>query len=175
MDRFVARNDSLVIDLDSRNAARRGSRRDDDLARLERLLSRRRRSSIFPPPRELRGPLDPGDLVLLEQELDALGEAADDLVFPRVDLRHVDRGRTLRNDDSPLLRVLNDLQRMSVLEQRLRWNASPDQTGAAKRLLLFNDGDRLPELRGPDGRHIAAGTRADHYDIVRIGRHNRLV
>src|SRR6185436_11119673 len=140
MNRFVARNDSRVIDLDSRNAARRGSRRDDDLFRFERLLfavDDRDLSAAA----ELRGPLDPGDLVLLEQELDALGQAADDFVFPRVDLRHVDRRRALWNNDSPLLRALHNLQRMSVLEQRLRWNASPDQTGTAKRLLLFDDSD----------------------------------
>jgi len=64
---------------------------------------------------------------------------------------------------------------MGMLEQRLRGNASPDQTGPAKRFLLFNDGNRQPELRGANGRHVAAGTGADHYDIVRIGRHNRLV
>ena len=37
-----------------------------------------------------RGALDPVDLVLLEQELDALGQAVDDPVLARVDLRHVD-------------------------------------------------------------------------------------
>ena len=90
-------------------------------------------------------------------------------------LRHVDRRRAVRNDDPPLLRVLNDLQRMGVLEQRLGRDAAPDEAGAAKRLLFFDDGDRLPELCGADRRDIAAGSRADHHDIVRIGRHNRLV
>ena len=46
---------------------------------------------------------------------------------------------------------------------------------AAKGLLLFDDGNRLPQLRGPDGGHIPTGPRAHHHDIVRIGRHNRLV
>ena len=42
---------------------------------------------------ERRGALDPVDLVLLEQELDALGQAGDDLVLARVHLPHVDRRR----------------------------------------------------------------------------------
>ena len=68
--------------------------------------------------------------------------------------------------DAPLLRVLHDLQRVRVLEQRLGGNAAPDQAGAAERLLLLDDGDLLAELRGANRGHVAAGTRADHHDIV---------
>ena len=38
-----------------------------------------------------RRAFDPVDLVLLEQELDALGQAGDDAILPRLHLRHVDR------------------------------------------------------------------------------------
>ena len=173
MDRFVTGDDAPVIDVDPGNAARRRPGRDDDFLRLS-VCFRRRRSRRCRH-RLARRPLDPGDLVLLEQELDALGQPADDLVLPRVDLRHVDRRRPAADDDTPIRCVLNHLQRVGVLEQRLRRNTTPDQTGAAKRLLLFDDGNRLPELRGPDGSPYLTGSRAHHHDIVRIGRHNRLV
>ena len=69
--------------------------------------------------------------------------------------------------DAPLLRVLNDLQRVRVLEQRLGRDAAPDQAGAAKRLLLLDDGDFLAQLRRADRGDVAARSRADHDDIVR--------
>ena len=72
------------------------------------------------------------------------------------------------NRDAPLLRVLNDLERVRVLEQRLGRNAAPDQAGAAERLLLLDDGDLLAELRGADRGNIAARAGANHDDIVGI-------
>ena len=42
-------------------------------------------------------------------------------------------------------------------------------------LMLLDDSHPFPELCGPDGCHIATGSGANHHDIVRIGRHNRLV
>ena len=67
------------------------------------------------------------------------------------------------------LRVLDDLQRVRVLEQRLGRNAAPQQARAAERLLLLDDGDFQPELRGADRGHIAAGAGADHDDVVFVG------
>jgi len=61
------------------------------------MISLRARSVCFSPsktstPRCRSGGrcLDPVDLVLLEQKLDALGEPADDPIFPALDLAHVD-------------------------------------------------------------------------------------
>ena len=68
--------------------------------------------------------------------------------------------------DAPLLRVLDDLQRMRVLEQRLGRDAAPQQARAAERLLLLDDGDLQTELRGADGGHVAAGAGADDDDVV---------
>ena len=87
-----------------------------------------------------RGALDPFDLVLLEQELDALGEPGHDFVFARLHLIHVDADGAFADRDAPLLDVLHDLQRVRVLEQRFGRNASPDQAGAAERFLLLDDG-----------------------------------
>src|SRR5947207_15841183 len=57
---------------------------------------------------------------------------------------------------------------MRVLEQRLRRNASPQQTGAAERFLFFDDGDCESQLGGADGGDVPAGTGADHDDVVFI-------
>ena len=145
VNRFVARDDPLVIDLHGRHAARRRPGGDDDLLRLERLLVALEDVDLALA-HQPRGPLDPVDLVLLEEELDALGEPADDLVLARVHLLHVDRRRAVGNHHAPLFRVLHDLQRVGVLEQRFGGNAAPDQTGAAERFLLLDDGDLLPKL-----------------------------
>jgi hypothetical protein len=64
---------------------------------------------------------------------------------------------------------------VGMLEQGLRRNAAPDETGAPKGLLFFHDGNRLPQLRGTDGGDVPASSGAHDHDIVRIGRHNRLV
>ena len=70
--------------------------------------------------------------------------------------------------DAPFLRLLHDLERVRVLEQRLGGNAAPQETGAAERLLFFDDGDREPELGGADGRDVAAGSGADHNQVVLV-------
>ena len=46
--------------------------------------------------------LDPVDLVLLEQQLDAAGQALDDLVLARLDLVHVDADRRLADASGPI-------------------------------------------------------------------------
>ena len=89
-NRLVARDDVLLVDLDAGHAARRRSGGDDDLARRERARVGAGDLDLALAG-QARGALDPLDLVLLEQELDALGEAGDDLVLARVDARHVDR------------------------------------------------------------------------------------
>src|SRR5688572_32063904 len=108
MNRLVTGNDAPVIDVDPRNAARRRTGRDDDFLGLERLLLAFDDLDAAATGKTRR-PLDPGDPVLLEQELDALGQPADDLVFPRVDLRHVDRRRPAADDDTPIRCALNHL------------------------------------------------------------------
>ena len=89
-DRLVARNDAFAVDLDARDAARRRTRRDDDLLpRAQRLLLAF--EHIDPAvARQACRPLDPVDFVFLEQELDALRQARDDPVLSRLNQAHVD-------------------------------------------------------------------------------------
>ena len=65
--------------------------------------------------------------------------------------------------------MLDDLQRVRVLEERLGRDAPPQQAGSAERLLFFDDSRLQPELRGTNGRHIAAGTGAYDDYVVFVG------
>src|SRR3954469_17779690 len=62
--------------------------------------------------------------------------------------------------------MLDDLERMCVLEQRLGRDATPQQAGAAERLLLLDDGDSQSNVRGANGRHIPACAGADDDEVV---------
>src|SRR5262249_35010126 len=157
-----ARDDARAIDLDAREAAGLRAGRHDDLGGLQQ-----------PPvpvgvvnvdralPSKPRRSLDPFDLVLLEEEFDPLGEAGDDLVLASMDLAHVYRRCAGWNRHAPLSCALHDLERVCVLEQRLGWNAAPDQARAAKRRLLFDDRDCPAELRRAYRGDITAHTSAD--------------
>ena len=68
----------------------------------------------------------------------------------------------------PFLRVLDDLQRVRVLEQGLGGNAPPQQAGSAQRFLLLDDGDFEAQLRGADCGHVPAGARADDNDVILV-------
>ena len=162
----------LSIDLDAGHAARRRSGRDDDVRAGAQRLRVAFEDVDAAVAREPRRALDPVDLVFLEQELDALRQTGDDAVFARVHLRHVDADGRLGASPSVMphsLRLLHDLERVRVFEQRLGRNAAPDQAGAAERLLLLDDRDLKSELRGADRGHVAAGSGADHDDVEFVG------
>ena len=144
------------------------------------MISLRARSVCVSPSKTSTPPLPVSRAVpLIQSILFFLNRNSTPLVRPptiailaRLHLRHVDAddGRRRRADrDAPLLRVLDDLQRVRVLEQRLGRNAAPDQARAAERLLLLDDGDLQAELRGADGGDVAAGAGADHDDVVFVG------
>ena len=110
--------------------------------------------------------MDPVDLVLLEEKLDALRQAADDLVLARMHQAHVDGRSAVWQGDAPVAGAFYDLEGVRVLEQCLGWNTPPDQAGAAERLLLLDDHNLLPELGRTNRGDIATGTRTDDDDII---------
>ena len=116
--------------------------------------------------REPGGPFDPIDLVLLEQELDAASQAFDDLVFPALDLIHVDCDRGGAEAETPLLPVLRHLERMRVLQKRFRRDATPVQACAAQHGGAFDARGLESELRRPDRGHVAARSGADDNQVV---------
>jgi hypothetical protein len=169
-DRFVAGDDPLAIDVDPRHAARRRAGGDDDLARRAQRLRLALEDVDAAVAGEARRPLDPVDLVFLEEELNPFGQAADDAILARLHLRHVDRrGGRRPEGDSPVFGVLNDFERVRMLEQRLGRNAAPQETRAAERFLLLDDRGSKAELRGADGGHVPARAGADHDYVIVLG------
>ena len=171
MNGFIARNDPRAIDLDPRDAPRRRSGRDDDFLSRSQGLGVAFEHINSALAREACGAFDPVDLVLLEQELDPFCQAGDDAILALLHLRHVDGDRRFADGDAPLLRVLHNLERVRMLEERLGGNASPKQAGAAQGLLFLDDGDFEAELGGADGGHVSAGTGADDHDVIFV-RHS---
>jgi hypothetical protein len=116
------------------------ARGDDDVLRLVHLVA----DLDLARPGD-RGPaLQPGHLVLLEQELDALGVLADHLVLVGAHLRPIDLGP---DADPHLVEVLVRLvQHVGRVQQRLRRDAADIQAGAAQRLAPLDAGDLHAEL-----------------------------
>jgi hypothetical protein len=156
----------ITIQVDTRHAAGLRPRRDDHfLARRNRLFLSVGHFDLALAG-ETPGAFDPVNLVLLEQQLDAAGQAFDDLVLARLHLTHVDADRRLADREPPLLPVLRDLQRVCMLEERLGRNAAPIEAGAAKHRCTLDDRRAQAELRGADRRHVAARPGTNHYDVV---------
>ena len=117
--------------------------------------------------------LQPGDLVLLEQELDALGVGADDLTLAGLHLLEVERDGA---DIDAMLGelVLRLVEMLRGLQQRLGGDAADIEAGAAECRALFHAGDLHAELGGADRADIAAGTGADDDDVEAVS-HNRVL
>ena len=140
---------------------------DDDVLGLERLLgavlgrhldlARRRRC--------VAGADEGVDLVLLEQEADAVDVGVDRVVLVlhhrgEIELRRAD----LDAEGGEVVARL--VEQLGGMQQRLGRDAADVEAGAAKRLALLDDGHLEPELRGPDGADIAAGAGADDDEVV---------
>ncbi len=80
--------------------------------------------------------LQPGDLVLLEQHLDAAGQLVDDLVLARLHLRHVHLRAGHRDAVHGEL-VRHALVILRGLQQRLGGNAADVEAGAAERVFAL--------------------------------------
>ncbi len=114
--------------------------------------------------------LEPLDLVLLEQPLDAAGERADDAVLARQQLLQIELDRPYADAvvAEAMLRLLEVLAR---LQQRLRGDAADIEAGAAKRQLARGRGPALDargaqaQLRRADGSDIAARSTPDDDDV----------
>ncbi len=115
---------------------------------------------------ETRRPLQPLDLVLLEQELDAAGQFLD-----RGSLFALQRGEIeldLTGLDPELCqRAMRGLvEQLRAMQQRLGGNAAQIEASPAQRLARLGAGDLEAQLRGADGGDIAAGSGADDEEVV---------
>ena len=158
----------LAIDGDPGNAARLRASGDDDFARRGEHLRPAVRDLDPALPRQPAATFDPVDLVLLEEKLDPTGQPLDDLVLPRLHLTHVEADRGLADCEPPVLPLLRDLERVGVFEERLRRNAPPVEAGATEGRRALDDGRPQSELCRTDGRHVAAGPRANHHEVVHV-------
>src|SRR6059036_199897 len=152
----------LLVDGDAGQRLRLGAGREDCRRGLDRLGPAR--------PGHLHGAArledatarDERDLVLPEQELDALRHAVGDAAAP-LDRLGVARLET-REPDAELRGAPEEVHDLGVAQERLGRDAPPVQADTAGPIVL--DGrHRQAELSAPDRGDVAAGPRADDGDI----------
>jgi len=109
-------------------------------------------------------PLDPGDLVFLEEELDALGV----LGAHRAGAFHGDAVIELHitDGDAEIGGVRHFCRDRCCFEQRFGGNAAPQDAGAAQAFAL-DDGDRHSELSAADRADIPGRSPAYEDHVVR--------
>ena len=118
------------------------------------------------PALERPAPLRPRDLVLPEQELDALRVLPDDVVLALEHRREIER--QLPDADAVRgRRVRRELVVLGRREQRLGRNAADVDARAAERLVHLDADGVQAELRGANRGDISAGSAADDDDVGR--------
>ena len=106
------------------------------------------------------------DLVLLHQEVDALGHPLRDLAAAGEGLAVVDGYVSLDTEGSSLVR--DDVGKLRVAQQRLGRDAADVQAHASP-VPFLDDAGLQAELGGTDGGNVATGTGAEHADVVFVG------
>ena len=114
----------------------------------------------------VRRALDDLHLVLLHQELDALGALQNDLAL--VLLRLLEVELNIADGDADALSVLELVVNIGGVQQGFRRDAAAQQTGAAEILVLFDDRRAQSQLSGADRSHITARPRANDDQIKRV-------
>ena len=172
-ERTDVREDPLLVEGEVGQFHRHGAGGDDDVLRLVRDRRAVERSHIHHiVPLERAEALGPGDLVLLEEELDPLGVRGDDLLFALHHAREVERepGKL----DAVVGRVdAGELVVLGGAEERLGRDAPDIHAGAAQRLVEFDADDGEAQLGGADRGDVAAGSAADDKDVgseCRVGQ-----
>ena len=108
--------------------------------------------------------LDDVDLVLLHQELDALGVLGDDLVLA-VDHQGEIEARVLAVN-ALFDGVLETLPNVGRVEERLGGDAADVQAGAAQLRVFFNNGCFQAVLARANGRRISTGTAPEDDHVI---------
>ena len=163
-------HDALLVHLDAgdRDQFRTGG--DDDVLGADNLGAAITLDGDFALGGDAALALEPVDLVLLEQELDAGGVVFDDLVLVGHHGRQVQLDRA-ELDAMTREGVLGFLELLGTGQQRLGRDAADIEAGAAQRLALFDAGRLQAKLCGADGGNITAGSTADDDNVVGFLRH----
>ncbi len=161
----VGVDDALAVGLDDRELARhRADGEDDVLGGVGLLLAVRALDFDLARPGEPPAAADPVDLVLLEQELDALGVGVDDVLLALLDAHHVEGGRG--DVDAEVVGLADLVEHRRRLQQRLGRDAAALQARAAELGVLLDHRHLEPELTGADAGDVAAGAAADDDHVV---------
>jgi hypothetical protein len=160
--RVVAGDDALVVDLEARDGA------GDRAGGQQHVLG------LDAPAVDLdggggdqrAGALDDLDLAALDQAGEALVQPLDDLALVGVDARHVDLVEAAV--DAELLGLLDDLDGLGRVQQRLGRDAAAVQAGAADLVLLDHD-DALAELGVAQRGRVAAAAPSEDDEVDGLG------
>ena len=159
LERAGGGDDALLVDVDALELRHIRARGDDDVLRLDHLAA----DADLAGARDLARSAEHRDLVLLQQEVDALGVAVDGFLLEAHHLREVDAGLGL---DAHLREgVLRFGIKLRGVQQRLGGNAADVEAGAAMAGALLDHCHLEAQLGRADGADIAAGAGADDGDV----------
>ncbi|MNH07909.1 hypothetical protein D3C79_673110 [compost metagenome] len=143
-----------------------GARRDDDVLGLQFSDTAILGTDIDSPrPCQLTPTLDPVDLVLAEQELDALGQAGHAFVFLLHHLGEV-QGRFDLDTQVGELAAHRRFIQLRGMQQCLGRHATDIQAGTAEGRAAFHTGHAHAQLTGADCGVVAARAAADDHHII---------
>ena len=108
--------------------------------------------------------MDDFDTALGDEELHALIELGDDLVFIGHHRGHID-GHLLAADESVLLTMSDLMEDFGRVQEGLGRDTAYIQAGAAEDGVLFDEGYLEAELGGLNGGDITAGAGTDDNEI----------
>ena len=145
--------DAIAVDLNPRQGRDLAAGGDDHVLRAQlgdrAVFGRDRHAVPLLCGLEAAGAVETGDLVLLKQEADALGEVADDAIFAGHHLREVELD-ALEVDAVLRQRALGLVVSLAALKQRLARDAPDPKAGAAEARLFLDAGGLQTELSGAD-------------------------
>ena len=162
--------ENAVVGFEARDHAGFRTGRENDVLRLEfrglpvvRDLDRVH--AILRGPGELAVAADGLDLILLHQEFETLGVLGHDFSFAILDggpvqLAGVDAF------DAELFRFFEVIPQLGVEQQRLGWNATDVQAGAAENVIFFDECGLQAVLAGADGGSVSGRAAADNGDVI---------
>src|ERR1700736_4312514 len=158
-------DDALLVDVDAVEPRHVGAGGDYDRLGVERLALAIGRDLDLAGREDAANADVAVDLVLLEQEGDALDVAVDPFVLERHHGGKIEP-RPAHVDAHAAEHLAVFLVALRRVQERFRRNAADVETGAPEGLFLLDHRDLHAELRRPNGAHVAAGTGADDDEVV---------
>ena len=170
-DRTIGRDDLLLVERHAGERLGLGTGGEDDGLALERLRPVHARDFDRVPARQDAHPGVQRDLVLAEEEFDALGHPIGDASRALHGLGIV--GAPLRDRDAEFLGAVEEADHLGIAQERLGRDAPPVEADPARPVVLHR-GDGETELRAADRGHVAAGPGADDDDVVVLAHRRRV-